>query len=279
MLFDDNGVSIDGPVSLSDRTDQIQRFQASGWATIAVDGHDYDAIDEAIEAAKNVGHPTLIACQTVIGYGAPTKAGTAAAHGAPLGTKEITKTRKALDWSEEPFKIPRDAARLWKAAGARGAEEREAWTERFAQLSDRKQKEFHRAHAREVPSRLSAAVKNFKEQISSEKPSLATRKASQMALEVLNGVIPETIGGSADLTGSNNTLTDGLGVVTAGDFSGRYIHYGVREHAMAAAMNGHGAARRVPALWRHLPRLHRLLSSGDPPLGADEAARRLCDDA
>ena len=238
VLFDDNGISIDGPVSLSDGTDQTDRFRASGWATVEVDGHDYDAIDAALTAARQSTFPTMIACKTVIGYGSPKKAGSAAAHGAPLGDKEIEAARKKLGWTSKPFQVPKAIADLWKAAGARGAAEHAAWQERFAQLSERKQKEFQRVLEQEVPPRLSAAIKNFKKELSEQKPAVATRKASQMALEVINPVMPETIGGSADLTGSNNTKTSDLKVIEAGDFSGRYLHYGVREHAMAAAMNG-----------------------------------------
>ncbi|MBX2856419.1 MAG: transketolase, partial [Rhodobacteraceae bacterium] len=238
VLFDDNGISIDGPVSLSDGTDQADRFRASGWATVEVDGHDYDAIDAALTAARQSDFPTMISCKTVIGYGSPKKGGTAAAHGAPLGDKEIAAARAKLGWTAKPFQVPKAIGDLWKAAGARGAAERAAWEERFTQLSERKQKEFQRVLDQEPPARLSAAIKNFKKDLSEKKPAVATRKASQMALEIINPIMTETIGGSADLTGSNNTKTDGLQVIEAGDFSGRYLHYGIREHAMAAAMNG-----------------------------------------
>ncbi|MEM9726023.1 MAG: transketolase, partial [Pseudomonadota bacterium] len=238
VLFDHNGVSIDGPVSLSDRTDQLQRFAASGWAVQEIDGHDTSAIDAALTQAKKENQPSLIACRTVIGFGAPEKAGTAGAHGAPLGPEEIKGARKALGWSAKPFEIPADVAKLWKAAGARGAADRAAWEERFAKLSGRKQAEFQRRLSGAPPKSLSAAVKRAKAAMAAEPAKMATRKASELALEVLQAEIPEMIGGSADLTGSNNTRTKGQTPVTPEDFSGDYVHYGIREHAMAAAMNG-----------------------------------------
>ena len=238
VLFDHNGISIDGPVSLSDGTDQLKRFEASGWSVEEIDGHDYAVIDAALSRAKNSKKPVLIACRTTIGYGAPNKAGTAGAHGAPLGPDEIKGARAAIGWTAGPFEIPAEVAKLWKAAGAQGAALRADWEERFGKLSARKQAEFQRQIASEAPKSLSATVKRAKAALAEAPKAMATRKASEHALTVLAEAIPELAGGSADLTGSNNTKIPSLLPVTATDFSGGYIHYGIREHAMAAAMNG-----------------------------------------
>ena len=246
VLWDDNNISIDGEISMSDITDQRMRFKASGWHVQEIDGHDPDAIDAAIEAAKKSKKPSLIACKTHIGFGAPNKQDTAGAHGAPLGAEEIAATRKAygIDWA--PFEIPADVKKSWEAIGARGASARKEWQERFDTLSDGRKKEFMRVMGREAPRRLTPTIKAFKRKVSEEAPKVATRKASQMVLEVVNPVMPETMGGSADLTGSNLTLTPDLGVFDTGNRRGRYIYYGIREHGMAAAMNGmvlHGGVR------------------------------------
>ncbi len=246
VLWDDNDISIDGEVSLSDITDQKARFKASGWHVQEIDGHDPDAIDAALEAAKKSRKPSLIACKTHIGFGAPNKQDTAGAHGAPLGAEEIAATRKAygIDWA--PFEIPADVKRAWEEIGARGAASHAAWKSRFEELSAGRRKEFDRVMSLTPPRRLAATIKAFKRKISEEAPKLATRKASQMVLEAVNPVMPETMGGSADLTGSNLTNTPDLGIFDAGNRRGRYIHYGIREHAMAAAMNGmalHGGIR------------------------------------
>ncbi|MCI4665741.1 MAG: transketolase [Neomegalonema sp.] len=239
VLWDDNGISIDGSIDLTDSTDQLARFAASGWNTMSIDGHDYDAIDNALTEAKKSEKPTLIACRTLIGYGAPTKSGSAAAHGAPLGADEIAATRKALGWKSKPFSIPKDAANLWKETSARGASIRAVWQKRFERLSAKKQAEFISDPAAAKPAAgLSAAVKRRKQEISEEAAPVATRRASQQALETVLPFVPQLIGGSADLTGSNNTKTADLDPIHPADFSGRYIHYGIREHAMAAMMNG-----------------------------------------
>jgi len=246
VLWDDNGISIDGELDLSDNTDQIKRFQASEWSTFACDGHDPDAIDAAITAAKKSGKPSLIACKTHIGYGSPSKQGTSKAHGSPLGEEEIAKVRDIYGWAEPAFVIPQDIKQSWEAIGARGAEERTAWEGRLAEASANKQKEFMRVTAGESHKKLSAAVKRFKAAISEEAPKVATRKSSEMALGVINECLPETMGGSADLTGSNNTLTEGLGTFDVDYRKGRYVYYGIREHGMAAAMNGmalHGGVK------------------------------------
>jgi transketolase len=238
VLFDDNGISIDGAVSLSDSTDQRARFAASGWETLEVDGHDPEAIDDALNAADKSARPTLIACKTHIGFGAPKKQDTAAAHGSPLGAEEIAAVREAYGWPHPPFEIPEDVRAPWREAGRRGGGARAEWDTRVAALSERKREEWRRAVAGEAPKKLASAVRAFKKQAAADAPSVATRKASEMALGAINPVMPETLGGSADLTGSNNTKTKDLGVFTREDPAGRYLHYGIREHGMAAAMNG-----------------------------------------
>ena len=238
VLWDDNGISIDGKISLSDKTDQPARFAASGWEVRRIDGHDYADIEAALAWAKTTRAPTLIACRTHIGFGAPTRQGSEKAHGAPLGAKEIEGARAAYGWSHGPFEIPDPIRADWKATASRGRQARAEWDEAFAALSSARQKEFLRIMAGEPPAKLSRAVAALKKSIVESRPSLATRKASENALAAINPVMPETIGGSADLTGSNNTLTEGLGVFDEGNRKGRYVYYGIREHAMAAAMNG-----------------------------------------
>ncbi|HOP18808.1 MAG TPA: transketolase, partial [Amphiplicatus sp.] len=236
VLFDDNGICIDGPVSLTDSTDQLARFAASGWATTRVDGHDPEAVAAAIEAAQKSDKPNLIACRTVIGKGAPKKAGTASTHGSPLGADEVAGAREALGWPYAPFEIPEDILNAWRAAGRRGRDARQQWRARLGRSSQ--QDAFNAAIAGDYKEALGEAIRAYKAELAKEPPKVATRKASEMALEVVNRVIPETIGGSADLTGSNNTKTKGLEILNAENYAGRYIHYGVREHGMAAAMNG-----------------------------------------
>ncbi|MEL6318130.1 MAG: transketolase, partial [Pseudomonadota bacterium] len=246
VLFDDNGISIDGPVSLSDSTDQCARMAASGWRVEAIDGHDPAAIDAALAAAKAADRPSFIACRTVIGFGAPTKAGTSGAHGAPLGADEIAAARKALGWKAGPFELAKEAYAPWAAAAERGRAAHRAWAARADKLSARRRAELERTLAREAPAKLSATVKRAKQELSERAPAMATRNASQAALETLTPIAPEMIGGSADLTGSNNTKAAGLAAISADDFSGRYLYWGIREHAMAAAMNGmalHGGLR------------------------------------
>ncbi len=236
VLFDDNNISIDGPVSLSDSTNQLERFAASGWATARIDGHDPAAIAEAIKTAQGSEHPTLIACRTVIGRGAPKKAGTAGAHGAPLGSDEIAGAREILGWPHAPFEIPDEILSAWRLAGARGSEGRSAWEGRFG--SDPQCEAFRIALAGDYAGALVPRIRDYKKSLAAEPKKIATRKASELALEIINDVIDETIGGSADLTGSNNTKTKNQGILSAEDYAGRYIYYGVREHGMAAAMNG-----------------------------------------
>ena len=238
VFWDDNGISIDGKVILSDVTDQKKRFDAAGWSVHECDGHDPDDIERAIVEAKASEWPSLIDCRTHIGFGAPTKQDTKAAHGSPLGPEEIAKVREIYGWAWPPFEVPAEVLAAWRAIGARGAAARSAWEAQLGRLSGAKQAEFARVLAGEPPKKLAPALAAFRKATAEAAPKVATRKSSEMVLEVVNAVMPETLGGSADLTGSNNTLTKGLGVFEAGNRAGRYIHYGIREHGMAAAMNG-----------------------------------------
>jgi len=245
VLWDDNNISIDGAISLSDVTDQRKRFAAAGWQVLACDGHDPDDIDRTLTSAKAGNKPTLIDCKTHIGFGSAVQ-DSAKAHGSPLGADNIAALRETCGWPYGPFEIPADIAGWWAEVGRRGAEERRAWEARFSALTEPRQKEIARVFAGNPPRRLSATIKALKKQIADEGPKLATRKSSEMVLEVVNPIMPEAIGGSADLTGSNNTRTGDLGIFDAANRKGRYVHYGIREHGMAAAMNGmalHGGLR------------------------------------
>ncbi len=236
VLWDDNHICIDGDTALSVSDDQLARFAASNWDVARCDGHDSEAIAKAIEAARQSNRPSLIACRTIIGYGAPTRAGTEKIHGAPLGAEELAGMRAKLNWPHAPFEIPTNILTAWREAGAKGASERAAWDKRLA--AHPAKAEFERTNAGKLPEDWKKAVSDFKKKVSAEQPKWATRKASQEALEALTPAIPEMIGGSADLTHSNLTHTKVTKSVTPTDFSGRYIHYGVREHGMAAVMNG-----------------------------------------
>jgi transketolase len=239
VLFDDNGISIDGALSLSDSTDQVKRFEASGWNAVRVDGHDQRAIAAAIANAQKSDRPTMIACKTTIGFGAPTKAGKSSSHGSPLGADEIKGAREALGWTAAPFEVPADILSQWRKAGERSKGAHADWNKRFAALDKSQQAEFTRRMNGEVSKpALDAAVKAVKESLAAAPKEIATRTACEFALESLIPALPEMIGGSADLTGSNNTRTKSMKAMSAADFSGRFIHYGIREHGMAAAMNG-----------------------------------------
>jgi transketolase len=245
VLWDDNNISIDGEISLSDITDQKKRFQASGWQVLECDGHDPEDIDRAIGQARVSKKPSMIACKTHIGFGSG-KQDTAKAHGSPLGPEEIEKTRAAYGWTSAPFDIPGDILSAWRAAGTRGAEERGHWNDRFQTLSTSRQAEFTRVMDGTAHKKLASTIRAFKKQASEDQPKVATRKASELVLAAVNPVMQETIGGSADLTGSNNTLTPDMGIFDPSNRKGRYIHYGIREHGMAAAMNGmalHGGVK------------------------------------
>ncbi|ALG90658.1 MULTISPECIES: transketolase [Actibacterium] len=236
VLWDDNKITIDGSTTLSTSTDQKARFAASGWQVLSIDGHNTVEIADAIEAAREDPRPSLIACRTIIGFGAPNKQGTSATHGAPLGEAEIAAARKALGWTSPPFEIPEEAATAWRAVAKRGHAVRLAWEERLA--ASPRAGAFTGALAAPDAARLGDAISEYKARLSAEAPRLATRKASEMALEVVNATLPNMIGGSADLTGSNLTRTKGMTPVSRDSYGGDYIHYGIREHGMAAAMNG-----------------------------------------
>jgi transketolase len=239
VLFDDNHISIDGPTSLSVSDDQIERFRASNWHTARVDGHDPEAVALAIENAKQVtDRPSLIACRTVIGYGAPSKQGSASTHGSPLGESEIAAARDRLGWHHAPFELPKPILASWRAAGSRQRAAYEAWTAAAKRLDASARAGLTDPIDDKVRVAVVAAIAAIKEDFTREGAKLATRQSSQKVLEKLMPVIPGLIGGSADLTGSNGTLTKLHTVVKPGDFAGNYIHYGVREHGMAAAMNG-----------------------------------------
>ncbi|QJF51467.1 transketolase [Roseobacter ponti] len=245
VLWDNNNITIDGPVTLSDRTDQVGRFQSAGWEVIEVDGHNPDEIDAALTAAKKSDQPTMIACKTHIALGHAAQ-DTSKGHGALTNAEQNVEAKALWGWTAGPFEVPADIKSHWEATGARGADARRAWEERFDKMSRTKRETFNRAYALDAPKRLSATIKAFKKQMSESAPKLATRASSEKVLEVVNPVMPETVGGSADLTGSNNTKTGDLGVFDTDNRAGRYVYWGIREHGMASAMNGmalHGGVR------------------------------------
>lgn len=245
VMWDNNNITIDGPVSLSDRTDQIGRFKSAGWHTIEIDGHNPDEIDAALTEANGSDLPTMIACKTHIALGHAAQ-DTSKGHGALTDADQMAAAKAAYGWTTGPFEVPTDTKAAWEAIGARGAEARKEWEETFARQSQNKQDNFNRALSGDAPKRLSPTIKAFKKQMSEGAPKLATRASSEKVLEVVNPVMQETVGGSADLTGSNNTKTGDLGVFDVDNRGGRYIYWGVREHGMASAMNGmalHGGIR------------------------------------
>jgi len=238
LLWDNNSITIDGATSLAVSDDQVARFAAHGWATRRVDGHDHEEIAEALKWAQGQDRPSLIACKTIIAFGAPTKAGTAAAHGSPLGAEEIAGTRKRLGWEYPPFVIPEDVRQWWREVGARGAATRQKWETRLAKLDPAKREEFLRRQSGKLPADLGKTIASICTDFRAKNAKLATRQASGASLDALVPAVPELVGGSADLTPSNNTKTKDEAEVKPGDFTGRYIHFGVREMGMAAAMNG-----------------------------------------
>jgi transketolase len=238
VLFDDNEISIDGATSLSCSDDQLARFKASGWSASRIDGHDPEAIGAAIERARNNDRPSLIACRTLIGFGAPNCQGTEKAHGAPLGADEVARTRDALNWPHEPFQIPEGVLDQWRKAGARGHAARRSWIERTRRLNSVARSPFHDALNRNLPGGYAEAIARIRERFAAERPNVATRQASQHVIDAIAEALPNLLGGSADLTHSNLTRAKTHQPVRPGFLDGRYIHYGVREHAMAAAMNG-----------------------------------------
>ena len=238
VFWDDNRISIDGPTSLTTADNQLARFEACGWDAQTVDGDDPVAVADAIAKARMSDKPSLIACRTTIGKGAPTKAGTAATHGAPLGEEEMVGVRRTLNWPYPPFVVPQHILDAWRRAAQRNVPAREAWEQRFAALDEARRAEFNRTSGGRLAPDWQVPLNEFKRRLASEQPKLATRKASGQALEILTATFPEIIGGSADLSESVFTQTSHTADIRPGDFGGRYIHYGVREHAMAAIMNG-----------------------------------------
>lgn len=238
VLFDDNEISIDGSTSLSCSDDQLARFEASGWSTRRIDGHDPEAIAASIEQARNNVRPSLIACRTMIGFGAPNRQGTEKAHGAPLGVEEVAKTRSALNWPYKPFEIPGPVLAHWREIGARGQSARRSWIGRTTRLNSVPRSPFHDALNRHLPRECSGAIDSLRIRFANERPTIATRQASQLVIDTIAEVLPNLLGGSADLTHSNLTRAKTQRAVRPDFFEGNYIHYGVREHAMAAAMNG-----------------------------------------
>jgi transketolase len=236
ILYDDNSISIDGPTSLAVNDDAVARFAALGWRAERIDGLDPAAVTAALTRAQSSDRPSFIACRTVIGYGAPTKAGTAAAHGAALGKEEVAGARENLGWHAEPFHMPQPILTAWRGFGARGAAKHAEWERRFA--ADPQRDEFDRRILGNLPEGFDAAIQRLKRDAVAEAPKVATRQSSQKVLDGLTEVLPELLGGSADLTPSNNTKAKGMPNVTTPDYTGRYMHYGVREHAMVSAMSG-----------------------------------------
>jgi transketolase len=238
VIWDNNHVTLDGKIEDEDSTDQLDRFRAVGWHTMSVDGHNQQEVEEALNAAKKSDQPTLIAARTTIGFGAPTKSGTSKVHGSPLGAEELAGAKKNLGITYPAFQVPNQIIDAWRKAGERGAPARAAWQDRLAKADAGKRAQFERRQQMGIPDAFYPAIDALKQKLATDKPKVASRKASQMALEVINGVLPGTLGGSADLTSSNFTNTSQTQPILPGDFAGRYVRYGVREHGMAATMNG-----------------------------------------
>ena len=245
VFWDNNNITIDGTVDIADKTDQVARFKAAGWHVVEIDGHDPEAIDAAITEAKGDARPSMIACKTHIALGHAAQ-DTSKGHGALTDMQQLADAKAAYGWSYGPFEVPAEIKRQWEAMADRGKAAHADWKKRFAKLSGAKQTDFLRTYDREAPAKLTSAIRAFKKQMSDSAPSVATRKSSEMTLEVVNALMPETVGGSADLTGSNNTLTKGMGTFSPDNRAGRYVYYGIREHGMAAALNGmslHGGVK------------------------------------
>jgi transketolase len=238
VLFDDNGISIDGSTRLSCSDDQLMRFAASGWAVTRVDGHDPDAVAAAIESARRSDRPSFIACRTIIGYGAPSRQGTEKVHGAPLGADEVAAARQQLGWPHPPFVVPDDVLSAWRRAGMRGSAARRLWQARLEASDAASREAFVDTVRGHVPESAWAALDEMRERFLAEAPKIATRQASQKVIDALAPAMPNLLGGSADLTHSNLTQAKSQTPVGRGDFAGAYVHYGIREHGMAAAMNG-----------------------------------------
>ncbi|HEX3496727.1 MAG TPA: 1-deoxy-D-xylulose-5-phosphate synthase N-terminal domain-containing protein, partial [Methylocella sp.] len=237
-FYDDNHVTIDGPTSLADSVDQVKRFQACNWNAVRIDGQDQKAILRAIRKAQKAELPSLIACKTIIGFGMPTRAGTSKAHSDAPGAEEIAGARRNLNWPYEPFVIPEPILAAWRRAGNRGRARRKAWNAALNLLPTAQRDEFERRLRGDLPASFGEAVTAYKRKLAEDRSPIATRKASQATLEVLAKTIPELVTGSADLTPSNNTKVAGMVDIGPSSYSGRYVHWGVREHGMAAAVNG-----------------------------------------
>ena len=279
VLWDDNSISIDGSTNLSTSIDQLKRFEASNWFASRVDGLDAAQVEAAIAKAKQSGKPSLIACKTIIGFGAPHKQGSEKTHGSPLGKDEVAAARVQLHWPYPPFVVPDQILAAWRTAGERGKSVHAAWKDRLQSLPESERSHFERMLSGNIPAEVYEKLNAFKAEMVAQKPKLATRKSSEMVLQVINDATDMTIGGSADLTHSNYTITKGMKTVEPGDFSGRYIHYGIREHGMAAAMNGialHGGF--VPYGGTFLVFLD-YMRGGVPALGSHGSARDLRSDA
>jgi transketolase len=236
VIWDDNNITIDGRVSMADSTDQVKRFEATGWKVLRCDGHDFASIEAALTAAQTSDRPVMIAAKTIIGKGSPNKKDSYQAHGSPLGPDEIALARKELGWESAPFVIPADILNAWRAVGGKGASARKDWETRLAASAHKS--ELTRLFKGDLPANFGSIIADYKKALAKNPPHIATRNSSQNALDIINPAIPETIGGSADLTGSNNTKSKDLKVFSAADYAGRYVHWGIREHGMAAAMNG-----------------------------------------
>jgi len=246
VMWDDNNISIDGEINISDVTDQQKRFESAGWSVFAINGHDPHEIDIALTNAKKSAKPSMIACKTTIAVGVEGVENTAGGHGYNIKDPQLAQMRELYEWPYPKYEIPTDVKEAWLKIGSKGSSAHNEWNERFLNLSKSKQADFKRVMNLETPKKLSAAIKRLKKEISENMPKMATRKSSQTALEVINPIMQETIGGSADLTGSNNTITKGMKWFDADNRDGRHVAYGIREHGMAAAMNGmvlHGGVR------------------------------------
>src|SRR3569833_789679 len=238
LIWDNNGITIDGKVSNADSTDQLKRFEASGWNTIAIDGHDPAAVEKALQDARKSTRPLLIAAKTTIGFGAPHKQGTEKVHGSPLGKDELAAAKENLGITYPAFEIPKETLDAWRAAGTRSADEVGAWQGRLAGLDPARRSEIERRLKGDLPAALDAALDAYKQKLAADKPKVATRKSSQMALDEIKATVPETVGGSADLTGANLTNTPQTQPFTDTVRTGRFMRYGIREHGMSAIMNG-----------------------------------------
>ncbi len=238
VFFDDNGISIDGPVSLSNSENTVNRFKAYQWNTISINGHDQNQISKAISKAQKSNKPTLIACKTKIGFGSPNKQGKSSAHGAPLGLDEIELTKAKLNWEYKPFEIPDNIKSEWLIAGTRSIVKYKKWKSNANKMKSNSKKEYARRINGKLPSNINKILNDFKKDCSSKKIAKATRQSSEMVINQISSHMPELVGGSADLTGSNNTKASDMKILDANNYSGNYIYYGIREHGMAAIMNG-----------------------------------------